>query len=140
MQQEPEHLGAFIILLKDHKVLLGKRKNSYKSGNYGFPGGRLELSESLLDCAKRELLEETGVTALHLEYLGVIRELQSNYNFIHFGFVCDKYKGNIKVIETNKCESWEFFSPDQIPPNTLPAHKAGAKLLKSKLPTYIDLV
>lgn len=140
MQQEPEHLGVFIILFKNHKVLLGKRKSCYKSGSYGFPGGRLELTESLVKCAKRELFEETSVQADNPKYLGLVRELQDGYNFIHFGFVCTKWSGEIVVSEPDKCESWEFFPLDTIPPNTLPAHKAGAKLLKSKFPTYIDLI
>ena len=140
MSNEPEHLGVFIIVIKDGRVLLGKRKNAYKSGLYGCPGGRLELTESLIDCAKRELLEETGVKALDLEYLGVIRELQDGYNFIHFGFVCRSYAGEVKVSEPDKCESWKFFDIDQIPANTLPAHKASIELFKSKLPTFIDLI
>lgn len=140
MKQEPEHLGVFVILIQKGKVLLGKRKNGYKSGYYGFPGGRLELAESLIDSAKRELFEETGVKAINLEYIGVIRELQDGYNFIHFGFVCDKYAGDIKTMEPDKCDGWEFYFPDQIPAITLPAHLAGSKLLKSKSSTYIDLI
>jgi len=140
MEQEPEHLGVFVILIQKRKVLLGKRKNAYKSGFFGFPGGRLELSESLVDSAKRELLEETGVEAIDLKYLGVIRELQDGYNFIHFGFACDNYRGEIKTMEADKCEGWEFFSLNEIPFNTLPAHIAGTKLLNSHSSTYIDLI
>jgi len=140
MSNEPEHLGVFIIVIKDGRVLLGKRKNAYKSGLYGCPGGRLELTESLIDSAKRELLEETDLKSINLEYFGVIRELQAGYNFIHFGFVCHSYDGEIKVSEPDKCESWKFFDIDQIPANTLPAHKASIELFKSKLPTFIDLI
>lgn len=140
MKQESEHLGVFVIVVTKGKVLLGKRKNAYKSGFYGFPGGRLELTESLIDSAKRELFEETGVKAVDLKYIGVIRELQEEYNFIHFGFVCNKYIGDIKTMEPDKCEGWKFYSLDQIPTKTLPAHIAGSKLLKSKPSTYIDLI
>jgi len=140
MNSEPEHLGVFVIVVEQDKVLLGKRKNSYRSGYFGCPGGRLELTESLEDCAKRELEEECGVKAESLKYLGVVRDLQSDYNFIHFGFVCTAWNGGITVAEPDKCEGWEFFNTDQIHSNTLPAHKAGIKLLKSNFPTYIDLV
>ncbi len=140
MKQEPERLGVFVILIQNNRVLLGKRKNAYKSSFYGFPGGRLKLTESLIDSAKRELLEEIGVEAIDLKYIGVIRELQEGYNFIHFGFVCNKYIGDIRTMEPDKCEGWEFYSPDQLPTKTLPAHIAGSKLLKSKLSTYVDLI
>jgi len=140
MNTEPEHLGAFVIVVQDDKVLLGKRNNSYKSGSYGCPGGRLELTESLEECAKRELMEECGVQATTLRYLGVVRELQDGYNFIHFGFVCTEWKGEIVVAEPDKCEGWEFYSKDELPNETLPAHIEGVKLLDNPPSRYIEIL
>ncbi len=42
---------------------MGLRKNAYKSGFFGFPGGRLDVGEPIDACVKRELLEETGIKA-----------------------------------------------------------------------------
>ncbi len=59
MENQP--IGVCVITVnKDKKILLGKRRNSYKQGMFGLPGGRLNLNESLADCVKRELEEETG--------------------------------------------------------------------------------
>lgn len=140
MNSEPEHLGAFVIVIKDNQVLLGKRKNSYKSGIYGCPGGRLELTESLENCAKRELEEECGVKAVNLTYLGVVRELQDDYNFIHFGFVCTEWQGEIKVVEPDKCEGWDFYSKSKLPNNILPAHIEGIKLLDKPNSQYVEIL
>jgi 8-oxo-dGTP diphosphatase len=118
-----------IVLNKDSgKILLGKRKNSYRSGYYGFPGGRAEFSEKIFDGAKRELLEETGLNAKSLKYLGVIRDLQGSYYFIHFVFLCTDYEGEPKVTEPDKCESWEWFNPKAIPEKTLPGHEAAVDI------------
>lgn len=135
----PQPIGVFIIVTKGSKVLLGKRKNAYKTGSYGCPGGRLELVESLIECAKRELFEETGVRSTSFKFIGVIRELQGGYNFIHFVFECNKFDGNIQVAEPEKCESWDFYPIDKLPFNTLPAHKAGIDLLQKSCPDYIDI-
>jgi 8-oxo-dGTP pyrophosphatase MutT (NUDIX family) len=54
--------GASIIPVDDEgRVLMQLRADSR---NWGFPGGAMELGDSLLDTAKRELLEETGLQAL----------------------------------------------------------------------------
>lgn len=138
MNSQP--IGVFIILTKDNMVLLGKRKNAYKSGSHGCPGGRLELAESLIECATRELLEETGVRSTSFRFVGVIRELQEGYNFIHFAFECNKYDGDIRVMELEKCESWDYCPIDKLPTSILPAHKAGIHLLYKSYPDYVDIL
>src|SRR3989344_8876891 len=106
-EQKREHLGVPVIVLspEGNNVLLGERINSYKSDWLGLPGGRLELRENLIDCVKRELLEEVGIIPSTIEYLGVVRELQNNsYNFIHFGLVVKSFTGQIQNIESHKCK------------------------------------
>lgn len=56
---------------KDWKVLMVKRKNHPSIGWWALPGGFIEISENLEDTAKRELLEETGVSDLPMEQFAV---------------------------------------------------------------------
>ena len=49
------------------KVLLIKRGKEPHKGQWAFPGGFLELDEELVDGAKRELQEETGLKIAELE-------------------------------------------------------------------------
>jgi len=49
-------IGVAVIVIKENRVLLGKRKNSHGSGTWAFPGGHLEFNESIEDCARREVL------------------------------------------------------------------------------------
>lgn len=139
---EQEKIGVCVVVLdKDkNKILLGKRLNGYKIGFYGLPGGRLILTEKLIDCAKRELIEETELSSDSLGYLGVIRELQEGYNFIHFAYLCTAYSSIPKNTEPDKCEGWEWFSFDEIPEKILPGHKAAIDLfLNSDLPSIRDI-
>ena len=54
----PNHIGATILIHYDGKVLLESRKDSDR---WAFIGGGLMLNETLLECAKREAFEETGI-------------------------------------------------------------------------------
>lgn len=128
--QNVEPLGVCIIVLNNkNQVLLGKRKNAYKAGTYGVPGGRIELTESLVDCGKRELLEETGLQAVTMRYLGSVREFQKNYNFIHFVFVCKRFTGIVTTMEPEKCEKWEWYDLDKLPKQLLRGHLAAIELM-----------
>jgi 8-oxo-dGTP diphosphatase len=51
------------VIIDDKKVLLVKRSknDSHRAGEWEFPGGELEASESLSLGLKREILEETGI-------------------------------------------------------------------------------
>jgi 8-oxo-dGTP diphosphatase len=51
------------------RVLLIRRKNEPFAGMWAIPGGFVDMDETLEDAASRELREETGVEATHLEQL-----------------------------------------------------------------------
>lgn len=54
------------VIIKDGCILLTKFKNGQY---YNFPGGRVEEGETLAECAKREVLEESGITVVVNEML-----------------------------------------------------------------------
>ena len=65
--QKPK-IGIGIMIFKDSKVLLGKRKGSHGAGEYSFPGGHIEYMEGFEECAKREVLEETGIKIKNVRF------------------------------------------------------------------------
>ena len=56
------------------RVLLIKRGHPPFKGAYALPGGFVDVGEPVETAARRELLEETGVTAPRLTLLGVYSE------------------------------------------------------------------
>jgi 8-oxo-dGTP diphosphatase len=137
---EPEHIGCCIVVQNsDGEILLAKRKNGYKDGYYGLPGGRVEGQELLTDCAIRELAEETDLRAVKLEFAGVVREWQGEFSFVHFIFLCREWEGIPVNNEQDKAEPWQWYKMDALPDPVLPGHYAGLKLINSP-EAMMDLV
>ena len=59
-------VGVIAVVCHRDRVVLVQRGKQPSAGMWGFPGGHLELGETALQAAARELHEETGVTALPL--------------------------------------------------------------------------
>lgn len=56
-------VAALAVLFRGDQVLLVRRANPPDAGRWGFPGGKVDLGETLEQAAIRELAEETGVAA-----------------------------------------------------------------------------
>jgi 8-oxo-dGTP diphosphatase len=65
-------VGVLAVVLRWERVLVVRRSNAPMAGRWGFPGGVLELGETVAEGAMRELLEETGVVAEPIGPLTVI--------------------------------------------------------------------
>jgi 8-oxo-dGTP diphosphatase len=70
MTTEPK-VGVAIIITRNDKVLLMKRKGVDGLGTWSTPGGHLEYGETPEQCAAREAKEEVGldVTDIHFRAL-----------------------------------------------------------------------
>ncbi len=116
-------VGVAVIVVKDSRVLLGKRMNSHGSGTWQFPGGHLEYGEPIEDCAKRELFEETGLTIRNIRsgpYTNDFFKAEQKH-YIKLFVIADYDSGVLAVKEPKKCEKWEWFSWSQLPePKFLP--------------------
>ncbi|MBI9008658.1 MAG: NUDIX domain-containing protein [Tenericutes bacterium] len=55
---KPNHIGTSIIIKYNNMILLEQRSDSNR---WAIIGGGLKIKESLIDCAIRETLEETGI-------------------------------------------------------------------------------
>ena len=56
-------VGVLAVVMRGDRVLVVRRANPPMPGRWGFPGGVLELGETVAQGAMRELAEETGVEA-----------------------------------------------------------------------------
>jgi ADP-ribose pyrophosphatase YjhB (NUDIX family) len=68
-------VGVLAVVLRGQRALVVRRGHPPMPGRWGFPGGVLELGETVAAGAMRELYEETGVTADAAGVLDVINTL-----------------------------------------------------------------
>lgn len=132
-KKDEKFVGTAVVILnkKKNKVLFGKRINCFASGTYGVPGGRTHEDEKLIDSAKRELKEETGLISKNIRYLGVVRDVYFDHTFVHFAFLCSQYEGSVKTMEKDKCAGWKWYSFKKLPKNTFPPHKKAVEIFLS---------
>jgi 8-oxo-dGTP diphosphatase len=113
--QKPK-VGVGVMIFKDSKVLVGKRKNSHGDGEYAFPGGSLEYMEGYEECARRETLEETGIEIKNIKFLCVGNTIiYTPKHFAHIGLTADWENGEPMVCEPEKCEGWDWYDLDKLP-------------------------
>ena len=118
-------VGASVILEdKQGRVLLQKRTDNHC---WGYPGGSIELDERVEDAAARELFEETGLTANHMELFGVFSGKELHYVYpngdevsnVDIVFLCRDYSGSLRL-DAEESEDLCFFEAGQLPMNLSP--------------------
>jgi 8-oxo-dGTP diphosphatase len=67
MNQNPK-VGVAVIITKDDKVLLMKRKGVHGTGTWTTPGGHLDFGETPEQCGAREAKEEVGLDVVDLRF------------------------------------------------------------------------
>lgn len=120
-----------MILNSKNQVLLGKRNEDPKKassalrgeGTWTCPGGKLDFGESLVDGAKREVKEETGLDVKKLEFFSLTDERAPEVQFITAGFLCKKYSGKVKTMEPEEITEWQWFDMDNLPKPMYPPSK-----------------
>ncbi len=111
--------GSVIIENENGEILLGKRTDNHK---WGYAGGSIELNETVEECAKRELFEETGLIADELEFFMVNSGSEVHYIYpngdevynVEIIYLCRKYHGTLKRQE-EEVEELRFFALADIP-------------------------
>lgn len=119
-EQRPK-VGIGVMILKDGKVLLGKRKNAHGEGQYAFPGGHLEFQETFEECAIRETREEAGIEIENIRFARIANIFfGSDKHYVDIGIVADWKSGEPIVLEPEKSESWGWYDLDALPEPQFP--------------------
>ncbi|WP_301171056.1 NUDIX hydrolase [Brevibacillus nitrificans] len=116
--------GASVIIFnKDKKVLMLHRSDN---DCWCFPGGTIDLGESLEQTARREVLEETNLTIIDLQLFSVFSGKELHYIYPHGDevyavdtvYISTTYEGEIVI--NNESKDFGFFDINDLPSNINP--------------------
>ena len=95
------HVGVGILLVRNEKLLLIKRKFDPDAGYWAIPGGHLELGERTEVAAEREGFEETGFKVKVSRLAGIIDKIMYDeegrieYHYVLINYFVEQVDGNI---------------------------------------------
>ncbi len=84
--------GTYLLMQRDHKKQFGGMWEATA-------GGSALQGETPLECATRELREETGIVSQNLKEVGKIVSPQTHSIYVEFLCTTDQYKDNISLQE-----------------------------------------
>ena len=110
-------VGVGAIVIREGKVLLGRRLGAHGAGTWALPGGHLEFGETIEACARREVLEETGLALSSVcggpHTSDIFPEVVRHYVTL---FVCaESPQGTPLLLEPSKCAEWSWFAWHALP-------------------------
>ncbi|MDP3276247.1 MAG: NAD(+) diphosphatase [Deltaproteobacteria bacterium] len=109
----PRIAPCAIVLVSDGDRLLMTRQAKYPVGMFGIVAGFVEAGESLEECARREVFEETRISVKNLRYVG-----SQHWPFpqqLMAGFFAEYDHGELKV-DHEELEDAQWFTLQQLPP------------------------
>jgi ADP-ribose pyrophosphatase YjhB (NUDIX family) len=112
-------------------VLLRRAGTGYLDGCYALPGGHLQRGEGIVECAVREVREETGigVDASRLRAAAVMPYVSGEQQGIDFIMACDDFSGEPRLAEPDRADAIGFWSARALPYNTVPYLRRALELV-----------
>ena len=126
------HPAARIIIENEQEEILfiSRRDND----RIGLPAGAIEENETIENCIRREVEEETGLRLIEIEVIGISSnpEIETvkypNGDVIQYftvEFYSNKWEGEIEVNDTKEVKSAQFLHKETL--NQLPANEISIK-------------
>jgi 8-oxo-dGTP diphosphatase len=110
-------VGVAAIVCRRGQMLMGRRCGSHGAETWALSGGKLAAGETFVECAIRELFEETGMRAVGGKVVTVTNDVMAGEG-LHFVTVfveMNGVTGAAAVREPDRCRGWGWFSPHFLP-------------------------
>lgn len=114
----PNISTAILVLVRKENSILLVRAHNFVRPFHGLVAGFLETGESLEECVKREVMEETSLTIKNITYFG--NQAWPFPSGLMVGFIADYESGEI-ILQEEELSSGDFYTREKLPelPNKL---------------------
>ncbi len=109
------HIGVVVALRRDNKILFDHRAD----GDWGLIGGAMEIGESITECAKREVTEETGYEVQTFRLVGnfsdpsrIIQKPNHAVQLVTICFAAEAPEGELRL--SDESQDAGFFTREEI--------------------------
>ena len=133
--QNPFPAATALVLNQHNQLLLGKRAVEPAKGEWGLPGGFIEMGESMEQAALRELKEETGLEGKVLSFVGCFFQESLFYgSIIIFGYRIEAAGGTLQA--GDDVAEISYFDLGSLPPVAFEAHRKLIANFQKQLKEY----
>ena len=108
-------VGVGVVFVREGRVFLAKRQGSHGEDTWASAGGHLEWEESLEDCARREALEELGVTVGEMRFLCISNIVAYGKHYVDVEFLGDIGSQEPRLAEPEAFSESGWFPLDDLP-------------------------
>lgn len=110
-------VGVGVIIVRNNRILLGERTGSHGANTWATPGGHLEVGESIEECAKREVLEETGLALTSVKKFSFTNDIfeKEGKHYATLFVIAASDDGEAQIREPDKCKQWQWFEFNKLP-------------------------
>jgi 8-oxo-dGTP pyrophosphatase MutT (NUDIX family) len=122
-------VGAVAVMTDSQgRILLQQRK--FPNGVWGIPGGLMELGESTEEVARREVLEETGLTIGKLDLINVysgkkhfvVAENGDQFYVVTVAYHTNEIVGDL-IVDKSESIKFDYFYPNELPEKMVGSHR-----------------
>jgi len=118
-------VGVGVLILKDNKVLLGRRhadplkadSELNGEGTWTMPGGKMEYQETFEEAAIRETFEENGLIVRKISVICINNDKNEFAHFVTIGLKAEEFEGEPQVKEPDEIVEWQWFDLNDLPKN-----------------------
>lgn len=115
-KEKRPHACVGVMIWKDGKILIGKRKGRHGNGEYSCPGGHIEFGESLEESVIKETKEEAGINIKNIKFISVANILRhTERQDVQLNFVADWENGDVRTDPEERIGDWDWYDLDNLP-------------------------